>query len=1051
MRPLRLIINAFGPYAGKEEIDFTKMNRSNIFVIAGPTGAGKTTIFDAISFALFGEASGGSRSIESLKSHHAKGSEVSYVELDFIAKGKEYKITRYPTQAVEKELKNGTVKITEKKHSVELIVDEDKVITKTTEADKEIEKILGLNSSQFKQIVMLPQGEFKKLLEAESKDKEPIFRNIFGTQRFLKIQEELKERSSALRKKVEGDKQRRDAFISKIDCFDNEELKVLINNVDKDVLEIIKLTNDIINNDIEEEKILISELDKIKQQKVKIEEEKFKAEENNKKIALKEKVESELESLNLRVKQIKEEEIILEKAKKAKELIHLESSLIKADEDVNKTTLELEKNKVSLKSCSLVFSKREAEYKKADEEIKLKDNLIKESSEIDIKLEKFKVFKEKEIMVKKLSEDLAIKSQNNDLLEKDIKSAKENIEVLRERFKDIAEKEVLYVKLQNTLKEKDTLIKKLRELFSKIKLYEEESSKHRELVEGLSKYEKAYLQSKKLYEDGELLFRKGMAGVLALNLKENEECPVCGSLEHPKLAKLEEQAPSEEELNKLKKDFEAKKDIYDKELNDIRLKKVKIDSTLEEAIKPLLNEVKDSINFGENIEENFEMLKSCVIKGGSSLGEEITKLKNEISNIKVIIEQKDTVKNQVATLEVKINNDEKKINEAREIYQNVLAELTKEEGLLNEAKAVLPEGITDDNILRDSLSKIKAKIQNLEENLENSKNLYIQAKDSVTKLNQDILNNTELLEKYKINLDSTKNLFDQSIKESSFENIDDYLSSKLNDEDIKSKEMIIRVFYNNLSSKQDELNRILEETKNISMIPLEEFNEITKELEKQINNLDLKCKVIYSRIKNNKETLKSIKDITSKIKDDEEKYKVIGELSELANGNNSERVSFERYVLAAYFDDIIRAANFRLSKMTNSRYTLKRKESREKGAKQSGLELEVIDSYTGKERHVKTLSGGEGFKASLSLALGLADVIQSYAGGVQIDTMFVDEGFGTLDPESLDNAINTLMDLQDLGRLVGIISHVPELKERVDAILEITPGKDGSHAKFIIN
>ena len=305
MRPLRLIINAFGPYAGKEEIDFTKMNRSNIFVIAGPTGAGKTTIFDAISFALFGEASGGSRSIESLKSHHAKGSEISYVELDFIAKGKEYKITRYPTQAVEKELKNGTVKITEKKHSVELIVDEDKVITKTTEADKEIEKILGLNSSQFKQIVMLPQGEFKKLLEAESKDKEPIFRNIFGTQRFLKIQEELKERSSALRKKVEGDKQRRDAFISKIDCFDNEELKVLINNVDKDVLEIIKLTNDIINNDIEEEKILISELDKIKQQKVKIEEEKFKAEENNKKIALKEKVESELESLNLRVKQIK--------------------------------------------------------------------------------------------------------------------------------------------------------------------------------------------------------------------------------------------------------------------------------------------------------------------------------------------------------------------------------------------------------------------------------------------------------------------------------------------------------------------------------------------------------------------------------------------------------------------------------------------------------------------------------------------------------------------------------------------------------------------------
>ncbi|MBM6837322.1 AAA family ATPase, partial [Clostridium saudiense] len=256
MRPLRLTINAFGPYAGKEELDFTKIKGSNIFVISGPTGAGKTTIFDAISFALFGEASGGSRSIESLKSHHAKRTEISYVELDFLAKGKEYKITRYPTQTVEKELKNGTIKTTEKKHAVELIIDEDKVITKTTEADKEIEKILGLNASQFKQIVMLPQGEFKKLLEAESKDKEPIFRNIFGTQKFLKIQDELKEKSSSLRKKVEGDKQRRDAFITKIDPADNDNLESLINNIDKDVLEIIKLTKELINKDKEEELVL---------------------------------------------------------------------------------------------------------------------------------------------------------------------------------------------------------------------------------------------------------------------------------------------------------------------------------------------------------------------------------------------------------------------------------------------------------------------------------------------------------------------------------------------------------------------------------------------------------------------------------------------------------------------------------------------------------------------------------------------------------------------------------------------------------------------------
>lgn len=1050
MRPLRLTINAFGPYAGKEELDFTKIKGSNIFVISGPTGAGKTTIFDAISFALFGEASGGSRSIESLKSHHAKRTEISYVELDFLAKGKEYKITRYPTQTVEKELKNGTIKTTEKKHAVELIIDEDKVITKTTEADKEIEKILGLNASQFKQIVMLPQGEFKKLLEAESKDKEPIFRNIFGTQKFLKIQDDLKEKSSSLRKKVEGDKQRRDAFITKIDPADNDNLESLINNIDKDVLEIIKLTKELINKDKEEELVLNSDLDKVKKEKIKVEESRFKAEENNKKLELKEKIEKDLENLNLRIKEISEEEVILEKAKRAKELVHLENSLKKADEDFNKKKSELEKDKISLESCNLIFTEREIAYKKAEEDIKLKDNLIKESSEIERKLEKFKVFKDKELIVKRLGNDLELKSKSNDLLEKEIRASKEKVENLRNTSKIISEKEVLYVKVENTLKEKENLIKKLRELFSKMKSYDEEFKSHKELVEELSKYERDYLEAKKAYDNGELLFRKGMAGVLALKLKENEECPVCGSLQHPKVAKMENSAPSEDELNNLKKNYEIRKDIYDKELNKIALKKVKKESILEDSIKPLLSELGSVISFNGNIEESFALLKELVLKGGTKLGEEINTLKDDRDKIKLIIDKKDSVKKEIDLLENKIKNDENNINEARVIYQNVLAELRKEEGLLTEAKAVLPEGINDDSGLQSSLAEIKVKIKNLEENLENSKNLYLKAKDILIKLNQDILNNTSLLEEYKNNLVNTKTLFENSIEDSCFNNVDDYVNSKLRDEDIKSKEIFIREFYNKLSSKNDEFNRIKEETKDIIKVDLDDFNTIIQEKEGKIKDLEQKGKIIFSRIKNNKDTLKSIEDITDKIKGDEEKYKVIGELAELANGNNSERVSFERYVLAAYFDDIIRAANFRLIKMTNSRYTLKRKESREKGAKQSGLELEVIDAYTGKERHVKTLSGGEGFKASLSLALGLADVIQSYAGGVQIDTMFVDEGFGTLDPESLDNAINTLMELQDLGRLVGIISHVPELKERVDARLEITPGKDGSHAKFII-
>lgn len=207
---------------------------------------------------------------------------------------------------------------------------------------------------------------------------------------------------------------------------------------------------------------------------------------------------------------------------------------------------------------------------------------------------------------------------------------------------------------------------------------------------------------------------------------------------------------------------------------------------------------------------------------------------------------------------------------------------------------------------------------------------------------------------------------------------------------------------------------------------------------------------MFSRLDNNIKTLKEIKKLNEKISEKEDDYKIIGELARISNGDNDERITFERYVLAAYFDEIIAAANIRLSKMTGGRFLLSRKEEKGKGRRQEGLELEVFDNYTGKARHVKTLSGGESFKASLSLALGLADVIQSYAGGISLDTIFIDEGFGTLDPESLDNAIETLVELQNGGRLVGIISHVPELKERIDSILEIIPTKEGSKARFII-
>lgn len=1052
MRPLKLIINAFGPYAGKEELDFTKLNGNNIFVISGPTGAGKTTIFDAISFALFGESSGGNREIETLKSHHAKSTEVSYVELEFIAKGNVYRIIRFPVQTVEKKLKNGTVKQIEKKHTVELYLSKDKVLTKTTEVENEIEKILGLNANQFKQIVMLPQGEFKKLLEAESKDKEPIFRNIFGTHRFLEMQEKLKVKSAALKKKVEGDKQRRDAFITKIDPDINENLLVLIKSVDKDVLEIIRLTKEVLELDIDNEKEINDRIDSLNKEKKTVEQRKFKAEENNKKLVDKNNVEKELEEIALKKDDIKKEEEIIEKAKKARELSYLEDSLVEVENKLDNAKKQLENSNSSLENIQKQYNENKLSYEKAEEDIKGKDSLIKERVDVENKLKKYEVYKTKQKVVDQLAKKVEFQKKENQALDEALVKAKAALVEKREKLDDINKKEVIKVNLDNQLSEKNKLIDKLRELYRvKLKEYEEECTNHKNSARNIMELEKKYKEAKNVYENGELIFRKGIAGVLALELSENNPCPVCGSLNHPKPATMQDTVPSEEELKVLKNKYEAMKDEYDKALNKLAIIKTKIEGIVTDGIKPYLVELKEFINFEGDVQKDYTYLKLIIVDGGKAINKEIEKLKGELEIINPLVQSKNTVLKELKELEVEINKNELDIKKSKDNYQNLLVELKQEEEVLKEAKSVLPTGISDDKELKERISFIDRKVKSLEDNLSLCKKLFDKSNIQLTQLTQDIINYEKSIKEDSDKLNEKKGIFNESIKNNNFESVEEYRNSKLSDDIIKSKELFVREYHSKTVSKKDEYEKLILETKDMKIESIEDFNILISKKTEEITLLEQQSKIIYSRIKNNKDTLSSIEEITNKIKGDEDKYRIIGELSELANGNNSEKVSFERYVLAAYFDDIIRAANLRLSKMTNSRYSLKRKESREKGSKQSGLELEVFDSYTGMARHVKTLSGGEGFKASLSLALGLADVIQAYAGGVQIDTMFVDEGFGTLDPESLDNAINTLMDLQDLGRLVGIISHVPELKERVEVRLEVTSSKNGSHAQFVVD
>lgn len=1054
MRPLKLIINAFGPYAGREELDFTLLKNNNIFVIAGPTGAGKTTIFDAISFALFGEASGGSRGVDSLKSHHAENTEMAYVEFEFLIKDKKYKIKRYPTQKVAKIKKNGDIQIVEKKHSAELIMDAEKVITKPTEVTKEVEKLLGLNAGQFKQIVMLPQGEFKKLLEAESREKEVIFRNIFGTEKFLKFQDILKDKQLTLKRKIEGDKKKREAYITKIEPHLNEELAKLIHDEYADVHEIIALTRDIISLDKKEEKKLESAIEGYNNELKKINLMKMSSEESNKKLARLTEVCKEIEELNNRLESIKEDEEKLQKGRKAISLLHLEKSLKETDNLIKINKTEIEASEEELAKARIENEQNKIQYEKWLNIEAGKDKLIEEKAGIIEKKDKFNLYKEKALKVREIENDLKKQEIIKNKSKLDLENLVSALEKNKNKLLGISNKETEKEKLLNTLGEKNRIRAELQELYRIIGSYEKMKKIYENISVNFIAHEKEYLKIKEVYENGDVLFKKGMAGLLASSLEEGSKCPVCGSTNHPEKAARQQGVPSEEQLQELKESYEKAKGIYDDLLKELAIKNNELNNQRDTVLLDKLNKVKEQVAIGDiDIlkDEEILVLKEKVVEIGKEIASEIVKIDSILENINLEIKEKAVIEKNNQEMERNQPMLEKTAEEESVKHQNLLALLEKERGLLLQVKESLPKDINSEEELTQKINSIEKKIKEIEEGIENARKKLSYSQEAIAKISQSLKEkNLSLARNKELYVNKEKD-FKLSLEKDGFKSYEEYNNFITNEKSLEELEKKITEYYQNSRSKEDERRRLAEETTGLEMVDLDKYNDEIKEKDILLNEALNTSKIIYSRISNNADTLKWIEKITNKIKDDEDNYNVIGELSELANGNNAERITFERFVLAAYFDDIIKAANLRLRKMTNERYTLKRKADKGKGTKQSGLELEIVDAYTGKERHVNTLSGGEGFKASLSLALGLADVIQSYAGGVHIETMFVDEGFGTLDPESLDSAINALMDLKNLGRLVGIISHVEELRERIGARLEVSLGKNGSHTKFIVD
>lgn len=1041
MKPLIMTMSAFGPYPKATTLDFNRLGNQGLFLITGDTGAGKTTIFDAISFALFGETSTTTRTVDTLRSDFATPDSKTYIELTFIHKDKIYTITRNPKY--ERPKKNGDGYTTESADAI-LQLPNKEVITGYREVNAKIIDLLGIHYKQFKQIAMIAQGEFLALLLADSKERGDIFRRVFQTHLYQNAQKILKEREREAKKACEVLEQSILSSISFISCPKEENASSLQDQIEQagihNALEILSALNTLIASDLEKKHNLSVEINKLSIELSNLIRQITNARYVNQAfdallIATQNKT-----LLENKIQVYHSQKQTLKNAETARFTIFpLEASYLKESE--NEASL-----KYDLEHLTHQIDLQEKELEIATATYQLEQSKNKQREDLTTSIDSYKKTLPNYDLVATLQADLtslekeymSLASQT-DLLEQNRIKCQEQKITLNEEIKNL---ETIEVKASICAKEGEQLTNVQDEVTRMIQLSKILISLEKEISLLKNKYlslEADYKSTSSSYEEYELAFYRNQAGLLAITLKKGEPCPVCGSKEHPQKAVLAENAPKEEELNQLKLALEQARTNLLESGKDLDLKTKELNMRKEDLLSTILTYFSDI----DTTNSLYDLSKQLETKS-AQIKEKKTACELDFAGFTKQINYKEECKEKYFALDQTLHNLDLKKSELEQAKTTLLSTLSIKQGELKTRKSSLEyedkkQVLQIIQVCSQQLNELKLSLKNAEESYHTLKNL---------------LAGNQLLQKdYKDRLDKTHlskerayHLFIEKLNTCEFDSVESYHDYLLEEGELVTLREFVSKYENDKITLEQDINRLTLETKDKKkqdIISLEHHEQV---LEQRKQQLEASIQQYATRLGTNQPIANTLDKSIQKISTLWRQYQTISNLSKTANGELSgkQKIAFEQYVQASYFNQILIEANKRLKRMTNQRFELLRREEASDLRSQTGLELDVMDYYTGRIRSVKSLSGGESFKASLSLALGLSDVIQSYAGGVEIDTLFIDEGFGALDAESLEQAIQTLSGLASGNRLVGIISHVAELKERIDRQIIIEKNRSGS-------
>ena len=926
MKPLKLTMSAFGSYAGKNVIDFTGQQQG-IFLITGDTGAGKTTIFDAITYALYNQTSGGERNGNMMRSQYAQPETETYVELEFLYRGQTYRVRRNPDYKITKTLKNGKIREQKVPHSVELTMPDGTVFPEKKNAtDAKIIEILGLTADQFSQIVMIAQGDFLKLLYTKSDERKMIFSKLFRTDIYWKIQENLRRKSMEMDERIQENDR----------AFEQEKSRIipLPESEELPLDELVERLRERLKDALKEQNLRRANVEELNKKITKYEE-------INKLFVSLEKIRQTGKELEARQAESKERRQQIENALKADKVLVAEQQNLRQQQAVEQSVQAIAKMEETLTNNQEMFETLKTQLQEVEAEQK------REAADIQKKMlaleqsfpsyEALQNARSEEQQAKKVWEDLGKTSEES-----------------------FHKKEAGIAALKEQQKQQEQVVEQTKKNWEQTSLGASESAKHYE----------------HMYE----AFLKEQAGILAENLSAGCPCPVCGSTVHPDPAKLSDHAVTELEVEQAKKTraaAEEKRDLAYAAFEAEKTEKQKLAQAVEKEEADFVLAQTIAKQQRKEAEQNYVSLQK--------IAEQIRE--------KLVYPSFAEAKKQYAAMQKALAAAEQEIERKRQKVSE----------------------------LAEAMNTLKGQKLAEEENQKTAKKLAAKTEKEYAKL----------LEKSGFVSEETYHL--AILPERS--------RSKLEREEKEYESQCLR--------QQSEQKLLEKQVSGKTYTDTTELNEQLKAEKQALKEAEKTYMELHTAYENDRSVLQNCAVYLEKGKKMESEDQVIKSLSKTANGrlSGSAKIDFETYIQRQYFKQIIHEANKRLLTMSNHQFILKLKEEANTGRKTNeGLDLSVYSLVTDSERDVKTLSGGESFLAALAMALGLSDIVERSAGAIHPDMMFIDEGFGSLDAQSRQQAIEVLGELAGDSRMVGIISHVTELKEQIDRKLVVNRTDNGSRA-----